>query len=155
MNDEQKVSKYDKLRADHPEIYSKLRYVSCGEGWYDIINLLTLNIEQHLRNFPNVRQVEAVQIKEKFGGLRFYYDGGDDFVRGLTSMAESMSVCTCEECGAPGNRGNTDNSTWISTLCDPCRSRLAEERRKETERLRILQAQRKAEKEKADDHQGK
>jgi hypothetical protein len=56
-----------------------------------------------------------VQVKEKFGGLRFYYNGGDDYIRGLASMAESMSTSTCEECGAPGKqRGRS----WIYTACD-------------------------------------
>jgi len=60
-------------------------------------------------------QVIAMQVKEKFGTLRFYYNGGDAVVRGMTSMAESMSAVTCEICGSPGkSRGGS----WITTLCD-------------------------------------
>lgn len=59
--------------------------------------------------------VTASQVKEKFGGLRFYYDGGDDIVSGMVRMAESMSYRTCEECGAPGM---SNSYGWISTLCD-------------------------------------
>ena len=47
-------------------------------------------------------QVVAVQVKEKFGTLRFYYDGGDDYISGLSAMAESMSGRTCEVCGNMG-----------------------------------------------------
>lgn len=62
-----------------------------------------------------VEQVVAVQVKEKFGGLRFYYNGGDDYIRGVVSMAEAMSYVTCETCGAPGKlRGDR----WVQTLCD-------------------------------------
>lgn len=64
---------------------------------------------------PACPQVVAVQVKEKFGTLRFYYDGGDDFVKGVTYFAESMSSVTCEECGAPGETGGTG---WIRTLCE-------------------------------------
>lgn len=60
-------------------------------------------------------QVVAVQVKEKFGTLRFYYDGGDDYIRGIVSMAESMSAVTCEECGVPGKQRG---GGWIQTLCD-------------------------------------
>ena len=60
-------------------------------------------------------QVVVNQVKEKFGTLRFYYTGGDDQIRGMVSMAESMSGVTCEECGAPGTTGGRG---WISTLCD-------------------------------------
>lgn len=62
-----------------------------------------------------VPQVVATQVKEKFGTLRFYYDGGDAFIAGLVSMATSMTAVTCEECGVPGlQRGGG----WIRTLCD-------------------------------------
>ena len=54
------------------------------------------------------------QIKEKFGGLRFYYQGGDDFIHGAVWFAETMSTNLCEECGAPGHR---TNGGYIQTLC--------------------------------------
>jgi hypothetical protein len=56
----------------------------------------------------------AVQVKEKYGTLRFYYDGGDRYIDGLANMAESMSAVTCEECGSPGK---TLGGGWIRTLC--------------------------------------
>jgi hypothetical protein len=59
--------------------------------------------------------VVATQIKEKFGTLRFYYFGGDDYCHGVESMAESMSAVTCEVCGSPGK---LRNGGWIRTLCD-------------------------------------
>jgi hypothetical protein len=59
-------------------------------------------------------QVTVDQVKEKFGTLRFYYSGGDDYVSGLVSMAESMSAVTCEECGNPGKQVG---GGWITTLC--------------------------------------
>lgn len=62
-----------------------------------------------------IPQVIAVQIKEKFGTLRFYYDGGDEYCRGVESMAEFMSAKTCEECGSPGK---SRHGGWIRTLCD-------------------------------------
>jgi len=62
-----------------------------------------------------IPQVVAVQVKEKFGTLRFYYNGGDEYVRGVVSMAEYMSGTTCEECGSPGKR---PSGGWIQKLCD-------------------------------------
>jgi hypothetical protein len=73
-------------------------------------------MEQHPRPVPeSIPQVTLDQVKEKFGTLSFYYQGGDDYIRGLVSMAESMSGVTCEECGAPGDRGGDG---WITTLCE-------------------------------------
>jgi len=60
-------------------------------------------------------QVVAVQIKEKFGGLRFYYNGGDSTVKGIVAMAEAMSYRTCEVCG---NVGEQRGGGWIRVLCD-------------------------------------
>ena len=59
-------------------------------------------------------QVVAAQVKEKFGTLRFYVDGGDEATRGMIQMAEAMTAVTCEECGAPGTTGGRG---WIRTLC--------------------------------------
>lgn len=63
---------------------------------------------------PEIPQVVAEQVKEKFGGLRFYYRGGDEYIEGLVAMAESMSYVTCEVCGSPGKR---NSGGWIRTLC--------------------------------------
>lgn len=63
-----------------------------------------------------IPQVVAEQVKEKFGGLRFYYYGGDEYIEGLVAMAESMSYVTCEVCGSSGNRTNNGYG-YISTLC--------------------------------------
>jgi hypothetical protein len=72
-------------------------------------------IEKPLREIPElVPQVTLDQVKEKFGTLRFYYSGGDDYISGLVSMAESMSGVTCEECGKPGTQ---TSGGWIKTVC--------------------------------------
>jgi hypothetical protein len=76
------------------------------------------NIQHHI-DWKNkkevvVPQVTLDQVKEKFGTLRFYYSGGDDYISGLVSMAESMSGITCEECGKPGT---STSGGWIKTVC--------------------------------------
>ena len=57
----------------------------------------------------------AMQVKEKFGGLRFYVHGGTEEHYNYINFAESMSYRTCEVCGAPGHV-YTDG--WHRTLCD-------------------------------------
>ena len=65
-----------------------------------------------------VEQVVATQIKEKFGTLRFYYNGGDDYIRGLEAMAASMTSRICEQCGSPGTSRSTKKQRWVLVLCD-------------------------------------
>jgi hypothetical protein len=72
-------------------------------------------LEQEPRQAREVcPQVTVDQVKEKFGTLRFYYTGGDEYISGLVAMAESMSGVTCEECGNPGKRVG---GGWVTTLC--------------------------------------
>lgn len=62
-----------------------------------------------------VHQVVATQIKEKFGTLRFYVNGADDYCHGIINFAESMSACTCEVCG---QLGKLNNQGWLKTRCE-------------------------------------
>lgn len=90
-----------------------------GKGWWHIIEALCANIQSHIdwknRKDQVVEQVVVAQVKEKFGGLRFYYDGGDDTVHGMVRMAEALADITCETCGDKGERRS---GGWIRTLCD-------------------------------------
>lgn len=64
---------------------------------------------------PRVEWIHIDQIKEKFGGLRFYYHGGDDHIAGMVALAESWADRTCEKCG---NKGSRRSGGWIRNLCD-------------------------------------
>jgi hypothetical protein len=101
----------------------------CGDGWYNIIDQLCYNIQHHIDynkrrqgvgvELEDIPQVVAVQVKEKFGSLRFYYDGGDDFISGLVAMAESMSTVTCMTCGKPGTM---QKEGWWHVACEEHKS---------------------------------
>ena len=100
--------------------------ISCGDGWYDLIDTLCENIQNRMmnvnRNKPEEEHLicEAVQVKEKFGGLCFYTYGSDDYIDGLVSMAESMSYHICTECSKPSEKQD-NNRGWIYTLCESCK----------------------------------
>jgi hypothetical protein len=109
-----------------------------GDGWFTILDRLCANIQGHidwrnrqraelLENNPHdlpipdeIPQVVAEQVKEKYGTLRFYYRGGDEYIRGLVSMAEAITEFTCEVCG---DRGEANESGWISVRCEQHRKR--------------------------------
>lgn len=73
---------------------------------------------------------KASQVKEKFGGLRFYMTCGTGEIFDLIDGAEALSYETCEECGSPGESRDTG---WIRTLCDLCNKNWDEIRRKRWE----------------------
>jgi hypothetical protein len=89
---------------------------SCGDGWFDIIDSCCSTIENYIKNKKAPTAFYFIQIKEKFGGLRLYYEGGDDFIRGIITAAESLSYKVCEETGKPGCL-YAKSSGWIQTLC--------------------------------------
>lgn len=93
--------------------------VCTGEGWWGMIETLCTDIQNYIdwkkKTGAEIDQVVVSQIKEKFGGLRFYVDGGDQYTDGMISFAESMSMQMCEVCGKPGKRRS---GGWVRTLCE-------------------------------------
>lgn len=88
-------------------------------GWWPLINdlLKDLQFDFGLSSW----NMTVLQIKEKFGGLRFYVSFLDDDLEKQHAAhlriqrAEGQSYKTCERCGQPGElrEGN-----WLKTLCD-------------------------------------
>lgn len=133
---------FEELAKRHPDLFQKseVDYFECGDGWYDILDILCgkLNYPVHqcrsiiqhyinlndqdkeaaeqaklviaLDNLPTMRQV-----KEKFGTLRFYADGVSDVQQAYITFAESMTGRVCQDCG---NRGESRNDGWVRVLCD-------------------------------------
>jgi len=101
-------------------------FFECGPGWNQLIkdlitDLIVLGWNQ-----------EICQVKEKFGGLRFYINAGSDEMYDRIGQAEALSYETCEITGRPGKL--RQNLGWWETLCDEeYEKRIAEKLRKEIE----------------------
>ena len=124
MNKDQEFKDYEsfvkKMETTYPKMFEgKYGGFAVGKGWYPILNILCANIQNHIdwkvKQGKEIAQVEVEQIKEKFGGLRFYYSGGDDEISGMVRMAEAFADSLCEDCGGIGKRRS---GGWIRTLCD-------------------------------------
>ncbi|RLD64344.1 MAG: hypothetical protein DRJ01_01115 [Bacteroidetes bacterium] len=113
QNTEKLFERFNFFRPELPITESLMAFgFECGDGWFDIIWDLCEKIEPLVDEEFNV-----FQVKEKFGGLRFYVDGSSDIVYDLITEAEDKAEVTCEVCGKPGkSRGGG----WIRTLCDEC-----------------------------------
>lgn len=57
----------------------------------------------------------VLQVKEKFGGLRFYICAGNEQIWALIREAENESYKICEQCGEPGE---LYQGGWMRTLCE-------------------------------------
>jgi len=147
-----KIELQQKLYEKYPKIFAQKDLsitqtcmcwgVECGDGWYWLIDRLCSSIQNYCDNrneevrirnedrkdgarlHPTEEEmrVEASQVKEKFGRLRFYINSSDDMVYGMIHLAEDMSYNICEECGSTEDVKQTKG--WITTLCSKCMKRL-------------------------------
>jgi len=104
------------LRQSYPELFASphLREIRCYPGWSDLLNALCLTLQNHMDDHPDARQLVIVQIKEKWGGLRVYVNGGDVFCKGAIALAAEVSLTVCELCG---QRGSLVGEGWVSVRC--------------------------------------
>ena len=115
-----------KLTEEFPELFKgrsrpkseSLMAFGCehGDGWFDIIRCVCAAIENYLKRMETRPDYEFFQIKEKFGTLRVYDNGHDEYIAGAIRMAENMSAFTCEVTGNPGRL--CKKGQWYRTLCD-------------------------------------
>jgi hypothetical protein len=89
-----------------------------GDGWFKLLREGMESIKRHLESLPEPIRFEVVQVKEKFGTLRFYADGGDPFARKLIEGMETESAHICEDCGDVGH--TRLDLGWVRTLCESC-----------------------------------
>ena len=169
------------LIAKHPKIiiinkHSLSDGLTCGDGWFFIIDTLCESIQHHIDNPPYlpkkgikkflnqikqmwnlttwnkiihpllkklpfkyyekyskylqfyitsheaapenyIPQVVLIQVKEKFGGLRIYYRGGDTHIHATVQLAEQLSYKTCEVCGKIDSTVGVNTIGWRKTTC--------------------------------------
>lgn len=103
------------------ERYHKYLEMSVEKNEEDNIQYWTKKIEETKQLIENRPQTQAVQVKEKFGSLRFYVDNVDPEIDAYISFAENMSSCTCEKCGSPGGQSE---GGWIKTQCTRCKGEI-------------------------------
>lgn len=91
------------------------------DGWYDIIYNLCLGLKALAdAQLLDGKAFRVEQVKEKFGGLRFYVSGVTDQAYALIELAERQSLKTCEACGS--TKDVTTEGSWLKTYCKNCRS---------------------------------
>lgn len=110
------------LMQEFPFLYGEQlkRYgFACGDGWYALLYTLSTKLEKLLKELPPEKQFHAVQVKEKFGTLRFYTSPYNEAVESLIREAENVSARTCEWCGDTGKL-RSGPGAWWRTLCNSC-----------------------------------
>jgi len=82
----------------------------CGNGWKELIDPIVTR--------ANEIGATIMQIKEKFGMLRIYFDPGHtdcDELEDMVDKSELDSATRCEMCGLPSHM--MVKGGWYKTLC--------------------------------------
>ena len=101
-------------------------YIGIGKGWHGLLYALIQKIQNHLVELK-LKEDEwprIDQIKEKFGGLRFYTSYSFSKIDEWVEAAEDFSVYICEFCGQPGNYVKFGG--WVKSSCQKCYKELNE-----------------------------
>lgn len=95
-------------KHDSTKLPYEIWQAECGEGWKSLYEPL-IQLCEH-------EGLTILQVKEKFGGLRFYVggDSSDDVERQI-AWAEAKSLEICELCGQPGELFSSRG--WMMTRC--------------------------------------
>ncbi len=117
----------EKLQTEFPILFRDSIYLECKEGWFDLIYKLSSDIYDIVKLMPepSVFDLEdnrphVVQIKEKFGQLRYYLYNETPEIAKLILQAESDSKNICESCGKPGSL--ISENRWLRTTCPECKN---------------------------------
>lgn len=108
-----------KLIAQYPKLFAGVgQQGSCmnfgcehGDGWAALVETACRLLSE------SGGDVVFAQIKEKYGTLRIYVNGGSDYIFGVIDAVEALSARVCEVCGSPGS---VRPGGWIVTRCDKC-----------------------------------
>ncbi len=128
MNKENDQKLFDRFSFFHPELPMTENLMcfgfECGDGWFDLIWQLCLDIEKAKPTDDFI----VVQVKEKFGGLRFYVDSATDEVFNIINKAEEQSYKVCEFCGTKEDV-KIIKGGWLKSLCPTCEAKRISDQR--------------------------
>lgn len=121
----------DSLLYRYGKIFTDIPYIECDSGWYSIIEDLSSELNEAAKQYAH-GSITVVQIKEKFGGLRYYVNYIDGLpqedifeIEQIICKYENLSHKTCQRCGEQGEIC-ARTAYWVSTLCKKCAKELKE-----------------------------
>ena len=104
----------DKLLKKYPKFFAQKELppamtclcwgFECKDGWYDLIEEVAKAAEKYNNDNPGIPEndIQAAQIKEKYGCLRIYVNHAPDYIYDLLDKVERKSAKICEDCGQLG-----------------------------------------------------
>lgn len=148
--DKQLCEKYPEIFRDRHAPMSQTAMCwgfTCGDGWFTLIDNLchflmrdVRQAQQRVETWTQFYDAEklaaseaeletatqqipiAIQVKEKFGQLRFYVHDGTLEQHAAIDFAEQLSASVCEECGAMAGV-TLETEGWWKARCQTCKDK--------------------------------
>lgn len=109
------INKFPNLYKTESLPFSKSGF-ECDDGWFklilwlsryltDYIKLQNEFAEKYPNMYRNVDEIKVLQVKEKFGILKYYTSGGNDHTKSAIGFAEYISGFICEQSGRTNDVG--------------------------------------------------
>lgn len=98
-----------------PSESSMYRGFECEDGWYSVLHDLSQELTDYLAQHPDV-EIEVMQVKQKFGGLRYFAKDVDAATGEMIERACQRASVTCELTGTPGRLCHLDSPKDQSLL---------------------------------------
>jgi len=118
-NDEEFFKWQENLLKDYPNLLKRISLFEHNSGWERLLRDLFDGIVNYETTAdPDYIPVYFVQIKEKFGTLRAYFEGGNQEIIKMVDEAERISGETCEFCGKIETAKIRSHKGWFYTSCD-------------------------------------
>lgn len=97
--------------------------IRTGDGWFTLLWELCHDLELLIASEPEAERIKyrAQQVKEKFGGLRFYLAHETPTMTAVMAAAEYKSDTICDVCGKPGRHWSGDgveSPMLVRTRCE-------------------------------------
>jgi len=122
---------YIKIIKNHPNLYKYLKGIGCGIGWYNLINNLSSELEQYIKELKLEWDKDeydylpyAAEVKSENGHLKFYLSRSvSNGIKDSMENYEKLSGNICEVCGS---LGMIRSDYPYKCLCNKCYKKLKE-----------------------------
>lgn len=105
------------------------RFLGYDISWYDQLEKgwrkafgkkLSKELKKQLKADKELYTFRFVDIKEKYGELRFEHLGCSDALQNILDKYELLSRGYCQYCGKPARYTTNEGNSWIRYCCNKC-----------------------------------
>jgi hypothetical protein len=110
------ASRLEILKMKYPNLYPVEFKFGCGEGWYEIIDELSVVLSKEFKALEEGGEVPFIDLMDEHNGrLRVITSDSNASIDNAIKHANSKSTKFCEMCGQQAKILSVNG--WVRTLC--------------------------------------